>query len=475
MSLASSKPLRPTIHGARRGGSSNVVNDDFDLDIETSLLIAKLALDDLAELHGNRKGKARLGAPLSDVELAYQLQAEQYQELLFIAEDARYAKSVGDALTTDAAYLDAHVTAEEAATEDRRAAEMLSRDENLPPPKACQIRLEHPAFVMHPEPVASEFDQVAQRTAFDKYSLSKSIPKLSVTARSSGDRNKRVACAICHDPLKYTDALHTPCGHDYCRDCIVSLADHFTRDESLYPLRCCQEPIPIESVRPFLSFSVNILFQRKHAEYSVLSKDRIYCVNLTCSAFLGSSEGRLNLEIPGINCPGCQTSTCPRCKQAAHPTEDCTVNAATQALRELARQEGWQTCPGCNTLIELQEGCFHMTCQCRAEFCYLCAAVWKKCTCPHWDEGRLLATARRRVENEVGRAAAQQIAPIIMARRVERRAQELRVNHDCMAHNWRYRHGGGACEECHYDLPNFLLMCRNCSLLACVRCSKNRL
>jgi hypothetical protein len=39
--------------------------------------------------------------------------------------------------------------------------------------------------------------------------------------------------------------------------------------------------------------------------------------------------------------------------------------------------------------VELSTGCFHMTCRCKAQFCYLCAARWKSCACVQWNERRL--------------------------------------------------------------------------------------
>ena len=67
-----------------------------------------------------------------------------------IVADAKLAKSIDSALLTDAAYLDAFITAEEAAVEDRIVAELLSRGEALRVPKS-QTRLENPKFIMDPE------------------------------------------------------------------------------------------------------------------------------------------------------------------------------------------------------------------------------------------------------------------------------------------------------------------------------------
>jgi hypothetical protein len=124
---------------------SAITGSEEFLNSETVALIVKLAHDDLADV---------LPAdcfPL-DEELVHEIQVVEYNKWFSIAQDAKLAKSIGDALVTvtDAAYLDAFITAEEAATEDRIAAELLSRGEPLPVPKSCQIRLEDPAFVMDP-------------------------------------------------------------------------------------------------------------------------------------------------------------------------------------------------------------------------------------------------------------------------------------------------------------------------------------
>lgn len=122
------------------------------VDYETTALVARLAIEDLENVYGRRWGKSRAGAPLSDEEYAVRLQMEQFQEWITIEEDARLANSLREASSTDAAYLEALITAEQAATEDRRAALALSRGEALPLPTNTQARLEDPAFKMHPEP-----------------------------------------------------------------------------------------------------------------------------------------------------------------------------------------------------------------------------------------------------------------------------------------------------------------------------------
>jgi hypothetical protein len=109
-------PVIPTIHPHHSQAASDLAIND-DLDTETAALIAKLALDDLADILSSRKGKGRADSLPSDEEIAYRLQSQQFNEWLSIAEDAKLAKSIDDALVTDAPYLDALITAEEATAE----------------------------------------------------------------------------------------------------------------------------------------------------------------------------------------------------------------------------------------------------------------------------------------------------------------------------------------------------------------------
>lgn len=268
----------------------------------------------------------------------------------------------------------------------------------------------------------------------------------------------RISCTICGDHVRVRDSLHTSCDHYYCRGCVVDLVETFTRDESLYPLRCCQQPIPPENITTFVPYRLQILFTAKSREFGTPSQRRVYCAVPTCSAFLGSSEGVAAAST--LPCPTCRGVTCVSCKQPGHPNEACKEDPAaqlTQELRELASSELWQTCPGCNAIVELEQGCYHMTCRCRTEFCYLCAVRWKKCGCKQWDEDRLVARARRQAENELG-AGFRAAQPAVFERRVEERRRELRDNHDCVRHNWQYRQGGGQCEGCFFRLRDYLLV-----------------
>jgi hypothetical protein len=99
----------------------------------------------------------------------------------------------------------------------------------------------------------------------------------------------------------------------------------------------------------------------------------------------------------------CEMTTCGSCRSRHQGfTHRCTPDVDTEQVLTLSHASGWARCPGCAQMIELNMGCFHMTCRCKTEFCYLCKALWKSCRCPQWDEARLLATAaERRVDAQL--------------------------------------------------------------------------
>ncbi|CAF9913041.1 hypothetical protein IMSHALPRED_000888 [Imshaugia aleurites] len=65
----------------------------------------------------------------------------------------------------------------------------------------------------------------------------------------TGDHN----CAICTDKVVARHLVTVPCGHPYCKTCIGQLYDFAMKDESLFPPRCCRQPIPLETATPFLT------------------------------------------------------------------------------------------------------------------------------------------------------------------------------------------------------------------------------
>ncbi|KAI5997299.1 hypothetical protein F5J12DRAFT_725270, partial [Pisolithus orientalis] len=287
-------------------------------------------------------------------------------------------------------------------------------------------------------------------------------------------------CVICQDAIHGSE-FRAPCGHYYDIPCITDLLRTATHDESLFPPRCCRQNIPFDEVQSHLSRALVTEFREKSKEFGTLS--RVYCARQTCSRFLGpltqTTSGTTVYDCPA---PHCGTRTCANCRgQYNEATHTCRHDQGAERVLELGRAEGWVRCPGCSQLIELEIGCFHMTCRCRTEFCYLCEARWKTCNCPQWDGRQLLAVAQQRVDAQLG--GGQYFHPFLRSmnidairqRMIREMAARLQVDHDCQHLNWEYRSGRGRCQICHHVLSLYLYRCAGCEMLVCNRCRRNRL
>lgn len=76
---------------------------------------------------------------------------------------------------------------------------------------------------------------------------------------------------------------------------------------------------------------------------------------------------------------------CVICNNKMHVARECPKDPATRIFVEAAKKEGWQRCFNCSAMVELKEGCNHMTCRCMAEFCMICGNKWKTCDCPWFN------------------------------------------------------------------------------------------
>jgi hypothetical protein len=67
---------------------------------------------------------------------------------------------------------------------------------------------------------------------------------------------------------------------------------------------------------------------------------------------------------------------------------------------QMGENAGWRRCYKCRNLVELTQGCSHITCRCKAQFCYICGAVWDPVVgCPNYCNGEE-ELERRRLEEE---------------------------------------------------------------------------
>ncbi|KAG6063568.1 hypothetical protein E4U32_001084 [Claviceps aff. humidiphila group G2b] len=430
-----------------------------EIDPESLALIIEIQLQDLRCMI---KGKHTTGDG-PDSEMAAQLMEAEVKTLSSFYADRSMSRSIAHALVTDADAIAAHVRQEKQAADDR----VFALRDN-PQGARRQPTATASSSASHSKDAEDKINQkLAVLTVDEKKNFS--AAELSITAAEPSSASKEKSalrrCVACTSEVASTDSVRCPCSHDYCGDCITSLFSAAINDESLFPPRCCKEPIPLDLYKPFLSATLLGTYEAKKLEYGTL--DKTYCHVRTCSTFVPPAFVKDDVA----TCVKCQSKTCTMCKGETH-TDDCPADTLTAAFLQIATENGWQRCYSCRRMVDLNTGCNHITCRCKAQFCYICGLKWKQCSCAQWDEDRLVARTDNIVDREQGGRDARGAARDALAARAR---QNLIENHECEDHRWRSRNGSYQCEECYDQMPNFIYECRLCRTMACRRCRFNRL
>ena len=132
------------------------------------------------------------------------------------------------------------------------------------------------------------------------------------------------------------------------------------KDESSFPPTCCSNPINIRTVKHLLHRPQIRAYEKIALEYTTPAIDRRYCADSHCSSFLGRANNDL------LRCGKCGNLTCDSCKDYAH-SGPCTLERGRDVhkldadLEKLAAAEGWQRCSSCSRIVDLRDGCNHVT------------------------------------------------------------------------------------------------------------------
>jgi E3 ubiquitin-protein ligase RNF144 len=164
-------------------------------------------------------------------------------------------------------------------------------------------------------------------------------------------------CCACMEVVPSKDTLTLACkpeAHTYCRSCLTDLFTSAIVNTSLFPPRCCKLPIPLETCRAVLPKELIKDFDLKVEELA--TPNPTYCSNAECSKFIAPK----NVKAEEGTCVFCKDKTCARCKGAGHKGL-CPSDPHVQLLMDCAKRSRWQQCLKCKNMVELEQGCFHMT------------------------------------------------------------------------------------------------------------------
>ncbi|KAF3386109.1 E3 ubiquitin-protein ligase ARIH2 [Penicillium rolfsii] len=186
-------------------------------------------------------------------------------------------------------------------------------------------------------------------------------------------------CVSCDEEVKPSKLVSATCGHSYCRPCIRVMVKIALKNRSLFPIRCCAQEIPAQAVAPALGPQARRVYISRALEAATPPAERWYCPAANCRAWI--SPEFLEPRSKTQKCPYCQVVICSICRDLTHGDQQCTNDPGLGEILDLARQQHWQRCYRCHALVERNGGCFHITCPCGAEFCYLCGRAYSNCGC----------------------------------------------------------------------------------------------
>lgn len=202
-----------------------------------------------------------------------------------------------------------------------------------------------------------------------------SLPKLLSTGRSKGETSPSMLsaeltmseCISCFDDIPEKKGVKLPCRHDYCKLCFEQLVSTSIQHEINFPPKCCLTDIPKKTIRDNLQPAACAAFDAKALEYAVPVADRYYCVSSSCGKWIDTRHAKRTNGT--IKCPYCSVKLCTLCRGPQHPlNEDCPQDSSLNRTLEQAERAGWRRCYRCKAMVELNTGCRHITCKCRAEF-----------------------------------------------------------------------------------------------------------
>ena len=331
----------------------------FDnIDSETANLILQLQLEDVQELRERSKDKQRDG-DLTDAQLALSVLEQDLECVRSVISDRQMTQSIADAVRGDAEAIASVVREEEVACEDHTFAHRMNGSDVTSAVRLQSDALNEKILARLAGQYISEdighelFDGTRGGKAIDTDTTIRAESSAEGANRGSHPGARQLQCVACSENKEYLDVIEVACGHAYCKSCLQELVALATKDESLFPPRCCKEPFEMSEVGIFLTKELRDQFD--HAKVEFGTRDRTYCSDTSCSAFIPQDR----IQQDTATCPRCLNPTCVICKKGAHGG-DCPEDPALQETLELALQSGWQRCYACQRLIELEVGCNHM-------------------------------------------------------------------------------------------------------------------
>ncbi|KAI0416890.1 hypothetical protein F5X98DRAFT_170293 [Xylaria grammica] len=216
-------------------------------------------------------------------------------------------------------------------------------------------------------------------SSFGKFFQTSSLPQ------SYDGSSKMRQCVACNDGIPAKKLAKLKCGHRWCKQCLKRrFKASIEGAENMPPTCCTDDIIPLKHVNDLFNDEFKRIWNEKFAKF--LARDRNYCPRAKCREWIRPADHRHHSNgRTSATCRRCKTEICGDCYNKWHKSRQCPTDADTAQFLKVAKEAGWKRCFNCQAMVELKEGCNHMTCRCGAQFCMLCGSKWKACECPSFN------------------------------------------------------------------------------------------
>ncbi|KAI1002361.1 E3 ubiquitin-protein ligase [Podosphaera aphanis] len=198
-------------------------------------------------------------------------------------------------------------------------------------------------------------------------------------------------CDICCEDGADLKTFAMKCDHRYCVDCYSHYLSQKIKEGEAARIQCpqdgCRQIIDTKSLGILLNTELQARYNELLNRSYVEDKEKLKwcpapdCVNaIEC----GVKKKDLDKVVPTVICE-CTYRFCFGCGYADHQPAPCgLVKGWLKKCADDSETANWisantKECPKCNSTIEKNGGCNHMTCRkCKHEFCWMCMGLWSE-------------------------------------------------------------------------------------------------
>lgn len=199
-------------------------------------------------------------------------------------------------------------------------------------------------------------------------------------------------CDICCEDGEDLQTYAMSCGHRFCVDCFRHYLQQKIKEEGeVTKIQCpedgCHLAIDSSTLDTLVPGEVKNRYTELIMRSYVDDKQNLkWCPAPECvyAVDCGVKPRDLHRTVPTVHCK-CGDTFCFGCGLADHQPPPCPlVKLWLKKCADDSETANWisantKECPKCNSTIEKNGGCNHMTCRkCKYEFCWMCMGLWSE-------------------------------------------------------------------------------------------------